>query len=1490
VTTAQVALSNTYTLLEQDESPDPSDAAAGQQLVSASNVPDTTSARDSTIVARGQMDGVWCDDMLVDTGASCSFVRRSWLESTRLPMSPLDQPVTVTLADRRTVQSTHEVQLKRMAVHGSVAPCTLLVMDELSNDVIVGLSWQRVTGITITPGSQHDKLNGQPVVRKPNKPSKPSKPAVGLRKSAAAADERPVGLVRLYTQLVHPLVCDSPQVSGVSPVCHSVWRPRMIQGQSLADRWRSVGERLERAGCVTAQQASGTSTVTSKNARLREVLHRHRHVFVDVLPIKTAEQIAASTQFSIVFIGNEVKPVKQRERRISPAESKAATEWVKEEVAAGRMEPSTSQWAAQLVIVPKRNEKGEVSGWRICGDYRNLNTVTKGDAEPLPLTQLLFDQLKGMQYFSKLDLLKGFNQIPVEAKSREYMAVSTPVGLYQPKVMPFGVKNAPGSFQREMRRVLRGRLNKGVFVFIDDIIIYTRTEAEHLELIDWVLSQLEKEGYYARPDKCQFLQPEVNFLGHVVNRHGVSMQQHKVEAVRDWPQLQSVKDVRAFLGLAGFYRRFVKGFSEIARPLTDLTHVSDNKWFSWGRTEQAAFDALKQAMMNAPLLSHPDPTRPWIVQTDASGFAIGAVLSQKQDDGKVRPVAYWSEKLKSAPRNYSATERELMAIVEATQHWRSYLHGSPYPIQLLSDHKPLVYLNSKAELGQRLGRWMEELCDLTFEISYVKGKDNAAADALSRRSDHESKGAEEAAPANWKVKLVEPQSTHSVKSLVSHRRVSGGPPVRHWRLTGDWMEVPDEPAASARRSPTPASIPVYKSADRADLHVVRTQSEQHPPHEQERSEHRLYVESLLKDAREAAQWDDKYQLMLAGDDQHDGLRRTDGLVYSRSGVVYIPNSRPLRTRLLELAHDASGHFGRVKTVERLSRHCVWSGMTKEVEDYCRSCAVCSANKSSNELPAGLLKPLPIPERVWDSVGIDFVGPFPMSKEGHDYILVLTDRFSKMLKMRACTQTITAAGTGRLLLEMMLDVGRLPSSIVSDRDVRFTAAAWGQLWRGLKTELKMSTAYHPQTDGQTERMNRTLQTVLRAYAEKREDWEEWLPFVAAAYNSTQQESTKRTPFELNFPDARAIDPLQWAMKDSKDDPRGVSVEAERTLEEMQVIWDETRVNLALEQAKQKKYADRKRREVKYNVGDSVYLSTRNMPMYRGKLQDRWIGPFLVTEVMSAGTSVKLDLRGELGKTHPVFHVNLLKPYEESELEWPGRLQPNRPAPELIEGEVEYDVEAIIDKKVEMEKRKVTKLIEQPQVTTRSGRVQRPTLPPREVTTTELVPVVWYKVLWTGWEEADASWMRESDLEHSRRLIDEYELKLKHRESGVELGVATVVQWRLQDSQTTVRRGQPTVRCSYMSALPVVADTAAVATGSTAVVVAPRVSTAAVCGLAVAACSAVATTRDPCVHGWYMGRSKAEWMAWIGETKPCPPSSQGPNRLSHSQHSQPMKLSG
>lgn len=325
----------------------------------------------------------------------------------------------------------------------------------------------------------------------------------------------------------------------------------------------------------------------------------------------------------------------------------------------------------------------------------------------------------------------------------------------------------------------------------------------------------------------------------------------------------------------------------------------------------------------------------------------------------------------------------------------------------------------------------------------------------------------------------------------------------------------------------------------------------------------------------------------------------------------------------------------------------------------------------------------------------------------------------------------------------------------------------------------------------------MQTMLRAYAEKREDWEIWLPFVAAAYNSTPQESTQRTPFAMNFVDAPSIDPLQWALsKVPDDDKRGVSDATERTVDELRTVWLEVRGRLAEVQAKQKAIADRRRRDVRYEVGDSVWLSTKNLQTYQGKLTDKWIGPYVVTKVGPSGASVTLDLRGELGKVHSSFHVSLVRPYVSSVFEWPGREQANRPTPVMVDDQPEWEVEAIVGKKTELREVTVEEKVEA--VTTRRGRVTRPATT-RKVKKT--VPVVMYRVRWRGWNEDDDTWQAETDLQHCRELIDEYELLQQRAESELsessavlELGVATVV--RAWEEVPSCGQTNSVVKLSYM----------------------------------------------------------------------------------------------
>ena len=1207
-------------------------------------------AHDRVIITKGRVGGRTCRDMLVDCGATACFVRRRWAELRGLAITPLRQPVTVTLADTSSqLRAVDEVRADT-TIRGTVVSGTrMLVLDELPHDVIIGLPWLDAAKVSIEFG-QPRRWNG--------------------------------------------LLLDSNDALSIREGDYS----------NSAELFSSMRER-------------------SSNARVHQLQDDYSDVFKAVLPPTTGGQRMDAVHFEITLADATSAPVKQRERRLTPAKRAAALEWVREEVAAGRMEQCTGEWSAQLVFAAKYKDD-KLVGWRICGDYRDLNTQTKADAEPLPLPEEILDALQGSRIFSKMDLLKGFNQIPIAANSRPYMAVSTPDGLYQPTVMPFGVRNAPGAFQREMRRVLRDKLHRGVEVFIDDIIIHSASEDEHIELLRWVLQRLREARYFAHPEKCEFMLDEVSFLGHVVNSVGIAVQKHKVAAVRDWPTPTGKRDVRGFLGLAGYYRRFVRDFSQIAQPLTMLT--GDTVPWQWASEQQSAFQQLKDSLSSAPLLVYADPTRSYILQTDASDCAVGAVLSQQQEDGSERPIAFWSHKLNKAEFNYSATEKELLAIVEACEHWAGYLEGSQHPILVRTDHQPLTWLNSKPVVTARLARWVMRLTGYDFRIEYVKGKENGAADALSRRADMEA---------------------------VAKREIA------ELRSEGQGERVQLSAAAVSEQTVT--------AVDEGSNELV------------------INIDTLWDRMRVAAQSDADYQRRLGGRQEDDKWERRDGLLWSSDGAVWVPADRELRTLVLQLAHDWAGHFGISRTLDKVRQHCVWDGMTREVEDYCRSCVMCAANKTSSQRPGGMLRQLPIPSEPWESIGIDFVGPLQPSANGNDCIMAIVDRFSKMVLWQPCKLTINGKRAGILALNMLLPHCALPKSIVSDRDVRFTGSCWSQMWAHMGTQLNMSTAFHPQTNGQTERANRTMQTLLRIYVtERKGDWEDWLQMAAAAYNSTVHESTGKTPAEMNWL-GRSIDPLQWALTGKR---AGSNEEAARVLDSLRAVWSEARTRLVAEREKQAKYANDKRRPVTYEAGQMVYLSSKNLTTGKGKLKERWSGPYIIVRVEGDGSAVELDLPSHW-KTHRHFHVGMLKPYVSSAYQWPGRAQQDRVLPELVDGEVEWEVEAIIGKYVEQVTTKVRR-----QVQSQRGRMRWQSVP---VVRDE----VSYLVKWKGYDEVEASWKTEEQLEHCKELVAEYETARQQMEAedAGEDGLAELaVAWTMTAAMNAGgggRRGRPGVRCSY-----------------------------------------------------------------------------------------------
>jgi len=415
---------------------------------------------------------------------------------------------------------------------------------------------------------------------------------------------------------------------------------------------------------------------------------------------------------------------------LNPREREELKQYVDENLKKGYIRPSASPAGYPILFVPKKNGK-----LRMCVDYRQLNSITIKNRYPLPLIDDLRDRLLGAQWFTALDLKGAYNLIRIKEGEEWKTAFRTHLGLFEYLVMPFGLTNAPATFQEMINHVLREYIDLFVVVYLDDILIFSKTLEEHKEHVHKVLRKLQDAKLLVEPEKSEFHKQQVNYLGFVISPNQIEMDDKKIQAVQEWPEPTNVKEVRGFLGFTNFYRRFIKDYSKIAAPLTSLTKADIT--FEWNEKARSAFDELKKRVTDKPILGVADPGKPYEVETDASEFALGGQLGQRDAEGRLHPIAFFSKKLNGPALNYQIHDKELMAIVEAFKEWRHYLSGTTNQVKVYTDHKNLVYFTSTKELNKRQTRWSEFLSEYNFEIIYRKGSDNGRADALSRRADHE---------------------------------------------------------------------------------------------------------------------------------------------------------------------------------------------------------------------------------------------------------------------------------------------------------------------------------------------------------------------------------------------------------------------------------------------------------------------------------------------------------------------------------------------------------------------------------------------------------------------------------------------------------------------------------------------------------------------------------------------------------------------------------
>lgn len=1045
--------------------------------------------------------------------------------------------------------------------------------------------------------------------------------------------------------------------------------------------------------------------------KLREELFaQFESVFPDKLPtVDTKVAPPPGTVVHRIELKPGAQPYTRPLRRMSTRELDELKAQLQEYLDSGRLRPSESPWGTNVIFVKKKD-----GSLRFCVDYRGLNDLTVRNSYPLPHMDDLFDRLAGAQYFSKIDLRTGFYQIPLPEEDRAKTAFRTRYGHFEWTVLPMGLTNAPATFQHLMNHTFREFLDRCVLVFLDDIVVYSRTLDEHVRDVRAALQRLKDTGLYAKKSKCELFMHEIEFLGHRVGRDGLRVMPDKVEAVQKWPRPATRSEVRSFLGLAGYYRRFVAGFSRVAAPLHELTKTAEGTPFGWSDTAQSAFDALKRALQEAPVLALPDPDRQYVVDTDASDFATGAVLQQDFGRG-LQPIAFMSHKMSDAETRYPTHDKEMLAIINMLGEWRTYLQGrQPFTIRIRTDHNSLQYFMTQQSHSARQARWVDKLADFDFKIEYIKGPTNTVADALSRRADHlpDRSGASPTAAPVVGANAIDAEPGTQLLATLSRMQVLRlpmfSPPTPQWLLAAaERVATRSQTAAAERAARLAAQAPAQVSDDAAAAGEAIASAAPPPsvpvvepgPVESPADDDASATLPLDEQLRRAAASDASYQSVMASLGEGaappvDGsaLLVRNGLMY-HGGRVVVPNSPRLRTLFLREAHDASssGHTGVAATKDRLSTRVYWAGMSSDVHDYVVSCDSCQRNKVEQRRTAGLLRPPPVPDEPGYAINMDFVFGLPRTRRGHTGYLSMTCRLSNWLQVALCNDTVTAERAAELVFNEWVVHYGLPAVIISDRDPRFTGRFWRELWRLLDTQLHMSTGGHPQTDGKAENRQRTANTMLRHYVDfEQDDWDVRLIRATHAINHTKSVSTGLTPFEVMFRRTPRL-PLDAALdllgQPDTDGASAAVPAATNFLERHRYLWEVARSNLTKAQANQKVQADRHRRDVRFAVGDEVLLSTRDLAMAAdpehpraAKLTARFVGPFKITRIIN-DNAYELELPPQL-RIHAVQNVSKLRAYVRSPVRFDGRPRPvDRPAPDMEDATAgeQWHVERILAKR-------------------------------------------------------------------------------------------------------------------------------------------------------------------------------------------------------------------
>ncbi|QRW25734.1 Retrotransposable element Tf2 protein [Rhizoctonia solani] len=960
------------------------------------------------------------------------------------------------------------------------------------------------------------------------------------------------------------------------------------------------------------------------------------HPYAKVFGEEEFNKLLPHWHYNIGIELTEEGPLNSPLYSMTDAKSATLKDWLRDELKAGKICPSKSSISSPVMFVPKKD-----GSCCLVVDYCCLNNRTKKNVYPLPHLDDLMAQLRGAKVFTKLDLQWGYNNVQVKEGNKWKTTFQTKYGLYESLVMTFGLTNTPAAFQHFMNKLFKDLLDVCVIIYLDNILICSKDNTVHTQHVHKVLQHLMDNQLSCKASKCTFHVTSVEHLGIIVLDKGFSLDKLKIQAVQEWPTPSKVKEVQSFLGFANFLRCFVANFSHIARPLHNLVK-KDAPW-KWDTKEQEAFQGLKHAITNAPVLCHADPSKPYFLETDASGAALGSILSQQQEDGCLHPLGFLSESFKGAKQNYNTHDKELLAIIRSFEYWRIFLEGTLHPITVFTDHRNLEYWKESCTFNRRHARWHLLLAGYNFQIVYCPGKQSGKPDALSHQSNHA-----DVPPANQTM-LPDPVFANIA------------------------MVTPEKELQCQIKT----SLDQDKSLEEI-LQFLQNESKAPPS-----------IKRAFKDYKMEA-----------------------GLLFYQGRIV-VPDVGTLQTDLLRIYHNSplAGHPGRQRTLELILRAYYWPGIQADTYWHVDSCKTCQRIRKPKYLSIPP-QPLKLPTRPWQHISYNMIVDLP--KDGiSNSILVIVDSFTKYVILVECSKKLKAPELADLFLQHVWKQYGMPEKTISDQGRVFNNKFLRALYQRLGIDPHFSSAYHPQSNSQTEQVNPTVKHFLQAYSGiNQKDWVKWLPMAEFAYNNVVHSSTGKSPFKALYRWEPALTPSNV--------PTNVP-EANELAKAMEAQWRE--VEAALQQSKSRMVAGEMGSPIEFEVGEEAWLDAKNVKLktLSPKLTEQRLGPFKVIEKIS-NQAYRLDLPPTM-QIHNVFYMGLLSKVKRDS-NWAFE---NRPPPVTVDREEEYKVEGITDAE-------------------------------------EWNGKWFFRVKWEGYGSKENTWEPQENLKNAENFLEKYEKDMRKKALG------------------------------------------------------------------------------------------------------------------------------